>query len=87
MYFKQNLSSCLGTIKPKERENIEFLLKEIIKNLVPETFFSELANAYSSIVRTLKKNKQGILEFDFNKKQDLEVIDELIEIFQSDKIV
>jgi len=32
MYFKQNLSSCLGTINLKKRKNIEFLLKEIIKN-------------------------------------------------------
>jgi len=32
LYLKENLNSCLNTIKPKKRETIKFLLKEIIKN-------------------------------------------------------
>lgn len=32
IYFKENLSSCLSSIDLDKRENIEFLLKEIIKN-------------------------------------------------------
>jgi len=32
LYFKENLASCLKSVKPKERKTIDFLLKEIIKN-------------------------------------------------------
>lgn len=31
-YFKDNLSSCLNSVDIKDREDIEFLIKEIIKN-------------------------------------------------------
>ncbi len=32
LYFKENLVSCLKSVKPKERRTIDFLLTEIIKN-------------------------------------------------------
>lgn len=32
LYFKENLTACLLSIKLEKRRTIEFLLKEIIKN-------------------------------------------------------
>jgi DNA-binding FrmR family transcriptional regulator len=32
LYFKENLTSCLKSLGRKDKEKVDFLLKEIIKN-------------------------------------------------------